>query len=69
MRHTFATDLINSGFDIKTVQEMLGHKHSTTTEKHYQGLSQRSQVEVTEHLERRVITPAKAKALQDILED
>ena len=69
LRHTFATDLINSGFDIKTVQEMLGHKHSTTTEKHYQGLSQRSQVEITEHLERRVITPAKAKALQDILED
>jgi integrase len=37
-RHTFATNMIQSGVDIKTLQILLGHKNIATTEKYLKGL-------------------------------
>ena len=37
-RHTYATNLLHSGIDVRTLQLLLGHKNLSTTEKYLKAL-------------------------------
>jgi site-specific recombinase XerD len=37
-RHTFATNMLQSGLDIRSLQVLLGHKNIATTEKYLKSL-------------------------------
>ena len=49
LRHTFATYMLNSGVNVKTVSEMLGHKSLKVTNRYVHDLKDRRK-ESTEQL-------------------
>jgi integrase/recombinase XerD len=48
-RHTFATNMLRSGMDIKTLQVAMGHSSISTTEKYLQALSLKRQRDTVEN--------------------
>tara|TARA_B110000263_G_C14915466_1_gene332325 strand:+ start:259 stop:402 length:144 start_codon:yes stop_codon:yes gene_type:complete len=46
---------------------MMGHRLSSTTEQYYQGLSNRSQSEVADFVQKNVLPLSKQQAIKEIL--
>ncbi len=55
LRHSFATHLIEDGYDVRTVQELLGHKHLQTT-MIYTHIAKRNILGVKSPLDRETLT-------------
>lgn len=66
LRHTFATRLVQSGVDLYTVKELLGHKTITMTMRyaHHNIESLRHGVEVLDKIGYSLVTVAEKKGLQ-----
>lgn len=63
LRHTFASQLVMSGVDLKTVQELLGHKTLTMTLR-YSHLSQAHKMEAVKALDNIHVTKMSQKMSQ-----
>lgn len=52
LRHTAATLALESGSDLKDIQELMGHKDATTTMQFYAGISEKKKQSVAERTEK-----------------
>lgn len=52
LRHTAATLALESGADLKDIQELMGHKDATTTMQFYAGISEKKKQSVAERTEK-----------------